>query len=87
MSWSVSLIGHNKEKLKAAIREQQVKDEKQPHNGIPVRVADFICSEIDRVRVYEYAGKRYGLNIVGSGSFHEQGISESLKIDPVQIVE
>lgn len=88
MSWSISKIGRDKEKLKAAVRADQCQDEeKSPHNGVPKRVVDFICSEIDRIRIYEWQNKKYGLNINASGSFHEQGINESVRIDPVQIIE
>lgn len=88
MSYSIGIIGRDKAKLKEAVRAAQCQDEeKNPHSGVPKRVCDHICNEIDRIRVYEYAGKTYGLKIEGSGSFHEQGISETLKIDPVQIIE
>jgi hypothetical protein len=34
MSYSISVIGRDKEKLKAAIRDQECKDEeKNPHGG------------------------------------------------------
>lgn len=88
MSWSINLIGRDKAKLKEAVRAEQCKDEeKNPHSGVPVRVADFICSEIDRVRIYQWEDKVYGLKIEGSGSFHEQGLNETLRIDPVRIIE
>lgn len=87
MSYGIIIIGRDKAKLKAAVRDQQVKDEKNPHSGVPVRVADHICSEVDRVRVYEYAGKSFGLRIEASGSFHDQGSNDLLKIESVQIVD
>lgn len=88
MSYSMILFGRDKEKLKAAIRAQQCQDEeKNPHSGVPVRVADHLCSEIDRVRIYEYAGKSYGLRIEASGSFHEQGCNHTESISSIQIVE
>lgn len=88
MSWSIQVIGRDKAKLKEAIRAQQCPDEeKSPHNGIPKRVVDHLCSEVDRVRIYEYSGKSYGLDIQGNGSFHEQGSNETLSIKPVQLIE
>jgi hypothetical protein len=88
MSWSLQIIGRDKEKLKEAVREQQCKDEvNAPHSGVPRRVVDFICSEIDRVRIYTYQGRVYGVNLNASGSFHDQGITESIRIDPVQLIE
>ena len=50
-------------------------------------MADHLCNEVDRVRIYEYAGKSYGIRIEASGSFHEQGSNDLVKIDPVQLVE
>ena len=87
MSWSIQLVGKDKEKLKAAVRAQQVKDESNPHSGVPVRVADLICSEIDRVKVYQYQGRTYGMQIKGNGSFHDQGLNEHLEIFTVEITE
>ncbi|HXN15885.1 MAG TPA: hypothetical protein VN878_05880 [Usitatibacter sp.] len=88
MSWSLQVIGRDKAKVKDAVRAAQCQDEeKNPHSGVPKRVADFVCSEIDRIRIYEYAGRTYGVNVEANGSFHEQGLNEFLKISPVQIVE
>lgn len=87
MSYSFTVIGRDKAKLKEAVRNAQVKDPAQPHNGVPVRVADHLCNEIDRIRVYEYQGKQYALSIVANGSFHEQGINENLVITQIQLVE
>ncbi|MCR4297383.1 MAG: hypothetical protein NUV75_01330 [Gallionella sp.] len=87
MSFSIQVVGKDKAKLKEAIRAQQVKDEAQPHNGVPTRVADHLCAEVDRVRIYEYAGRQYGLSIDASGSFHEQGSNESITIKAVLLVE
>lgn len=88
MSWSIHLAGRDKAKLKEAVRAQQCQDEeKNPHNGVPKRVCDFLCSEIDRIRIYEYHGKVFGLMIEGSGSFHESGINESIVIKGVGLVE
>jgi len=88
MSYSISVIGRDKEKLKAAIRDQECKDEeKNPHGGVPKRVADHLCDEVDRCRIYEYAGKTYGLKIDASGSFHEQGSNHSSTVVPVQLIE
>lgn len=88
MSWSINLVGRDKEKLKEAVRAEQCKDEeKNPHSGVPVRVANHICNEIDRVRIYEWEGRKFGLTIVGSGSWHEQGMNETLAINPTRIIE
>jgi hypothetical protein len=88
MSWSISLIGRDKEKLKAAIRDKQCKDEeKNPHGGVPRRVADHLCSEVDRCRIYEWDGRKFALKIDGSGSFHEQGSNETITIGNVELVE
>lgn len=88
MSWSMVVIGRDKAKLKEAVRQHQCKDEvSNPHNGVPKHVVDHVCAEIDRVRIYEFADKTYGLHISSSGSFHEQGCSETLSIGAVQLVE
>jgi len=88
MSWSIKIVGRDKAKLKEAVRTEQCKDEeKSPHNGVPKRVCDFICSEIDRVRVYEWEGRQFALDVEGNGSFHEQGIAERLEIRSVRVVE
>lgn len=88
MSWSISIIGRDKEKLKAAVRAEQCKDEAgNPHSGVPARVADHVCAEIDRVRIYQWEDRVFGLRIEGSGSFHEQGSNESVRVDPIRIVE
>lgn len=88
MSWSISLVGRDKEKLKEAVRAEQCKDEaNNPHSGVPKRVCDFLCSEIDRVRIYQSESKVYGVKIEASGSFHEQGVNETLRIDPLRLIE
>lgn len=88
MSWSINIVGRDKAKLKEAVRAEQCKDEaNNPHSGVPSRVCDHICSEIDRVRIYEFGGKQFGLVINGSGSFHEQGSNETLQMHATQIVE
>jgi hypothetical protein len=88
MSWSILVTGRDKEKLKEAVRAEQCKDEvNQPHNGVPKRVADHICNEIDRIRIYEWENRKFGLTINGSGSFHEQGCNETVSITPVRRVE
>ncbi len=88
MSWHLSIAGRDKAKLKEAVRAEQCKDEeKQPHNGVPKRVCDHICDEIDRVRIYEYSGKTFGVQIQGSGSFSEQGMNETLSISAVRLPE
>lgn len=88
MSWSIAIVGRDKAKLKEAVRAEQCKDEaNNPHSGVPKRVVDHICAEIDRVRIYEFSGKTFGLQISGSGSFHEQGINETVTMHAVQIVE
>lgn len=88
MSYSLMLIGRDKEKLKSAIRDAQCKEpEKNPHSGVPVHVCDRLCIEVDRVRVYEYAGKQFGLKVEANGSFHDQGVSEQMSISPVQMIE
>lgn len=88
MSYSITIIGRDKAKLKEAVRAQQCKDpEKQPHNGVPVWVADHLCSEIDRVRMYEYAGRSYGLQVEANGSFHESGGNDTMRVTSVQMVE
>lgn len=88
MSWSINLVGRDKEKLKAAVRSEQCKDEAgNPHSGVPKRIADHLCAEIDRVRIYEFNGKTFGLTITGSGSWHEQGSNETLQMHATQIVE
>jgi hypothetical protein len=88
MSFSVSLIGRDKTKLKEALREAQCKDEVvNPHGGVPKRVVDHLCAEVDRVRVYEFAGKRFAISISANGSFHEQGSNETITINQVQLVE
>ena len=88
MSYSITIIGKDKAKLKEAIRKAQVQDETNaPHNGVPKRVADHLCNEVDRVRIYEHAGKQSALSINASGSFHEQGSNDSVVITQVQLVE
>lgn len=88
MSWSIRVAGRDKEKLKAAIRAEQCKDEeKAPHNGVPVRVADFLCKEVDRVRVYEWNDKKFAIHIEAEGSFHEQGVTEHVIVKQTQVVE
>ncbi len=88
MSYSITVIGRDKEKLKAAIRAQQVQDPVgNPHSGVPARVADYLCAEVDRVRVYQFEGRVFGLHVEASGSFHEQGSNDASKIYAVQLTE
>lgn len=88
MSWSITVVGRDKEKLKAAVREKQCQDEeKSPHNGVPKRVCDYICSEIDRIRVYEFNGSKWAIRVDGGGSFHEQGSSERVEMTQIHIIE
>ena len=88
MSWSIYVVGRNKEKLKEVVRAEQCRDEeKQPHSGAPARVVDYLCKEIDRIRIYEWENKTFGIRIVASGSFHEQGCNESIDIQPTRLVE
>lgn len=88
MSWNVRMVGRDKEKLKAAIRAEQCKDEERsPHNGAPSRVVDFLCKEVDRVRVYEWPERKYAIHIEASGSFHEQGVTEHIEVKLTQVVE
>jgi hypothetical protein len=88
MSYNLYLTGRDKAKLKEAVRKEQVEDEeKNPHGGVPKWIADHICDEIDRVRVYEFSGKRFAIDIAASGSFHEQGNNHSLIMKQVQLVE
>lgn len=86
MSYSFQVIGRDKEKLKEAIRASQA-HESSPHSGTPPWVVDHLCKEVDRCRIYEYAGKRYALSITASGSFHEQGGNDTFNITQVQLVE
>ena len=88
MSWSIQMFGRDKAKLKEAVRGEQCKDEeKNPHSGVPSRVVDHICNEIDRIRIYEWEGRVFGIHINGSGSWHEQGMNETLTINPIRMVE
>lgn len=88
MSYSITVIGKDKEKLKAAIRAQQVKDPVgNPHSGVPAWVADRLCAEVDRARLYQYEGRSYGLRVLANGSFHEQGSNDHLEVGPVELVE
>jgi hypothetical protein len=93
MSYSLNMIGRDKEKLKAAVRAQQCKDEAaSPHSGVPGDVADKICSEIDRVRVYQFKDsggndRVYAISVSASGSFHDQGCNHSLTMTQMQVVE
>lgn len=88
MSWSIHVVGRDKEKLKEAVRAEQCKDEeKSPHNGVPSRVVKYLCDEIDRIRVYTYQDKVYGIKIDGNGSFHEQGSQEHVEVGQTQLVE
>jgi len=88
MSYSLYLIGRDKEKLKAAVRSAQVKDEaNNPHGGVPKWVADHLCDEIDRVRIVTFDGKQYAIDISANGSFHEQGHSHTFVMKNVQMVE
>lgn len=88
MSWSIYLVGRDKEKLKAAVRKEQCQDEQNnPHSGVPKRVADHICNEIDRIRIYQTQERVFALKIEGNGSFHEQGGNETLSFTPVRLAE
>ena len=88
MSWSIHKVGRDKEKLKEAVRKEQCKDEvHQPHSGVPKRVCDYICSEIDRIRIYEFAGGKSAIRISAQGSFHEQGSGETVTLDQIHIIE
>lgn len=88
MSYSIKVVSCNKEKLKEAIRMQQCKDEvNNPHSGVPTRVADYLCAEVDRVRVYEYQGMRMAISIDAHGSFHEQGSNDTSTVTQIQLVE
>lgn len=88
MSWGLYIVGRDKEKLKEAIRAKQCQDEeKNPHSGVPSRVVNFLCSEIDRVRIYEYNGRKYAVIIEATGSFHEQGLTEKIDIRNTELVE
>lgn len=88
MSYSITIIGRDKAKLKAAIRAQQCQDpEKAPHTGVPVWVCDHLCQEVDRCRIYEWQGRTFGLRIHANGSFHDQGGSDHFEVHAVEIVE
>lgn len=88
MSYSITITGRDKAKLKAAVRDHQCKDEeKAPHNGVPAWVCDRLCEEVDRVRMYEYADRTYGVKIEASGSFHESGCNHSHNVSTVQVAE
>lgn len=88
MSYSITIIGKDKERLKAAIRAQQVKDPVgNPHGGVPARVVDYLCAEVDRTRLYQLEGRVFALHVEASGSFHEQGSNDSSRIFPVELVE
>jgi hypothetical protein len=88
MSYSITVIGRDKAKLKAAIREQQVKDPiNAPHSGVPAWVVDHLCSEVDRAKMYDYSGRTYGLWIKANGSFHEQGGNDHFEVQSVQMVD
>jgi hypothetical protein len=88
MSWSISKVGRDKEKLKEAVRKEQCQSEEtSPHNGVPKRVVDHICAEIDRIRVYDFNGSKYAIRVEGNGSFHEQGSNESMRLDQIHVIE
>lgn len=88
MSYSITVIGKDKERLKAAIRKQQVQDpEKNPHSGVPLWVADHLCREVDRTRLYQYEGRSFGLRVSASGSFHEQGSNDHFEVGSIELVE
>lgn len=88
MSYSITIIGRDKTKLKAAVRAQQCKDEDNaPHNGVPAVVVDRLCAEIDRVRIYDIPGRTFGLKIEASGSFHESGCSHTYNVQQAEVVE
>jgi len=88
MSYSITVIGRDKEKLKEAIRAQQVKDPAgNPHGGVPAWMADHLCSEVDRTRVYQLEGRTFGLRVNANGSFHEQGGQDHAEVGVVELVE
>lgn len=88
MSYHIEVIGKDKEKLKDAIRKQQVKDPVgNPHSGVPQRVCDHLCNEVDRVRLYQFDSRSFGLRVKASGSFHEQGSNDLVEIGPVELTE
>jgi hypothetical protein len=87
MSYSISVIGRDKAKLKDAIRAQQTKEGANEHSGVPPWMADKLCEEVDRVRVYDYAGRAYGLQINANGSWHEQGANHTYSVNNVQMIE
>ena len=88
MSYSITVIGRDKEKLKVALRAQQVKDPVgNPHGGVPERVVNYLCAEVDRARVHQFDGRTFGLHVEASGSFHESGSNDSSKIYVVELVE
>lgn len=89
MSYSIGLVGRDKAKLKAAIREQQTKDPtNNPHSGVPAWMADKLCEEVDRVRVYEYAGHAYAIEVKANGSWHDTGANHTYSVGAgVQFVE
>lgn len=86
MSYHIEVVGCDKAKVKDAIRASQAKEE-NPHNGTPPWVVERLCSEVDRVRIYEFSGKRYALRVKAAGSFHEQGSNDALEITQLQLVE
>lgn len=89
MSYSIGIVGRDKAKLKAAIRDQQCKDEaNNPHSGVPAWMADRLCEEVERVRVYEYAGRAYAIEVKATGSWHDAGAQHSYSVGAgVQFVE
>lgn len=88
MSWSFNAVSRDKTKLKAAVREQVCKDEtSNPHSGVPSRVVEMLCREVDRIRINDFAGKVHAIRITAHGSWHEQGFSESISIDQIQLIE
>lgn len=88
MSYSITVIGRDKAKLKSAIRAQQVKDPvNSPHSGVPAWVADHLCNEIDRSRIADFGGRTFGLRVQANGSFHEQGSNDHFEVGNIEIVE
>jgi hypothetical protein len=86
MSYSIQVVGKDKAKLKAAIKAQEAKPE-NPHSGVPPRMTEHLCNEVDRCRMYDRAGTQYALLIKASGGFHEQGSSDTSEVTQVQLVE
>lgn len=81
MSYSIGIVGRDKAKLKAAIREQQCKDEERaPHNGVPAWMVERLCAEVDKARIYEYNGRLMCLEVKANGSFHDSGANHTYTV-------